>query len=151
MNAWATLFATTDMTALVQWCAACADANGGVPAVVGITAGAAGAAAAAGGLPGASGDGAAPQAMPGPNPTAADPAENLPLPPAPPVVPAAAATPDDPSGDAPAPPPLKHPVKNFTSDGGYTISYPNGTVDVHRPDGSAIHVEADGSTWHPIP
>jgi hypothetical protein len=54
------------------------------------------------------------------------------------------------SGDAVAPP-LTHPVKNVTSDGGYTISYPNGTVNVHRPDGTAIHVEADGSTWDPIP
>jgi hypothetical protein len=48
-------------------------------------------------------------------------------------------------------PKLHHDVRNETSDGGYTVSHPDGTVDVHRPDGTAIHVEKDGSTWHPLP
>ena len=48
-------------------------------------------------------------------------------------------------------PPLHHAVRTATDDGGYTVSHPDGTVDVHHAGGSAIHVEADGSTWRPIP
>lgn len=43
------------------------------------------------------------------------------------------------SGGAIAPPRM-HPVKNLSPEGGYAISYPNGTVDVRRPGGAAIHV-----------
>jgi hypothetical protein len=48
-------------------------------------------------------------------------------------------------------PALHHDVTNATSDGGYNVSHPDGSVDIHHPDGTAIHVEADGRTWHPLP
>jgi hypothetical protein len=48
-------------------------------------------------------------------------------------------------------PKLQHDVTNPTSDGGYNVSHPDGSVDIHHPDGTAIHVEADGRTWHPLP
>ncbi|HEY2434932.1 MAG TPA: hypothetical protein VGI12_19830 [Vicinamibacterales bacterium] len=48
-------------------------------------------------------------------------------------------------------PPLHHSVRTATDDGGYTVSHPDGTVDVHHADGRAMHVEADGSTSRPIP
>lgn len=56
---------------------------------------------------------------------------------------------DPPSGDPqPAPTPL---APSPATPEGLTITQSDGSVDVHRPDGTKIHVEADGSTWHPLP
>jgi hypothetical protein len=33
---------------------------------------------------------------------------------------------------------------------GSRSAIPDGTVDIHHPDGTAIHLEADGSTWQSI-
>jgi len=72
-------------------------------------------------------------------------------PPAQTAPPAHAPAPDagDSSSDVPRPKPT-HDVRVQMGDGGYRIDHPDGTSDIHWHDGSVVHVEADGVTWHQV-
>jgi hypothetical protein len=57
------------------------------------------------------------------------------------------APPNDP---VPQTPQLTHDVVVPMNGGGYRIDHPDGSSDVHWPDGTVVHVEPDGVHWHQV-
>jgi hypothetical protein len=56
----------------------------------------------------------------------------------------------DPNGAGLPNPTLQHDTYVPMSGGGYRIDHPDGSCDIHWPDGSVVHVEPDGIHWEQV-